>query len=37
MEALHLNMLANAAIFDTYQYTGRSVHSHDNWLRQQNP
>ena len=30
-------MLGNAAIFDTYQYTGRSGHSYDAWLKQQGP
>jgi hypothetical protein len=29
--------LGNAAVFDTYKYTGASEHSYDAWLKNQNP
>jgi arylsulfatase A-like enzyme len=29
--------LGNAAVFDTYQYTGARQHSYDAWLKNQNP
>jgi arylsulfatase A-like enzyme len=30
-------VLGNAAVFDTYQYTGAKDHSYDAWLKNQNP
>ena len=29
--------LGNAAVFDTYKYTGARGHSYDSWLKNQNP
>jgi hypothetical protein len=30
-------VLGNAAVFDTYKYTGAHGHSYDAWLKNQNP